>query len=140
MRVKPSFLSREFRPEPRNALTIMPLEAYWTDGVWEDIRSTLSSAGYSCARAEGLFTPETREKVWTLLNEVDLLVADLTYKHPGVFYYLGVAHTLGIRTLLITQHERDIPKDLLEEPVLVYDSNLAGMQKLREGLAAWLKK
>ncbi len=140
MRVKPTFLSREFRPEPRNGLVVMPLEAYWTDNVWEDIRSTLATAGYSSALAEGLFSSEAREKVWTLLNEVDLLVADLTYKHPGVFYYLGVAHTLGVRTLLITQHERDVPKDLLEEPVLVYDSNLAGMQKLREGLAAWLKK
>ncbi len=134
MRVQPAFQCRNFEPKPLTALIIMQLEAYWSDAVWEELKQQLNKAGYSSIRAEGLFVQKARELVWSQMNECSLLIADLTYKHPGVFYYLGIAHTLGIKTIIISQLGRDIPDDFKEFPIVVYDNNLAGIAYLKKEL------
>ncbi len=140
MRVKPAFYNRDFQPEPLNALVLMQLEAYWSDSIWELLQHELSKHGFSAQRGEALFSKQTREAVWTQLNEVDLVIVDLTYKHPSVFYYLGVAHTLGIRTILISQLDRDIPADFSDFATVVYDNNLSGIQYLQEELEKLLSR
>ena len=37
------------------------------------------------------------------IDTADLLIADLTDLNPNVFYELGIAHGLGIPTVLLTQ-------------------------------------
>jgi hypothetical protein len=71
---------------------------------------------------------------------MDLVIADLTYKRPDVFYKLGVAHTLGKRILIISQHGRDIPKDFEQFSLVVYDNNIRGLELLAERLADWVRQ
>ena len=140
MRVRPAFRNRTFDPQPLKALVVMQLEAYWSDTIWQELENQLTLAGYSSSKAEGLFTAGTREQVWTQLNEVELMIVDLTYKHPGVFYYLGVAHCLGVRTVITSQLDRDIPEDFQDFARIVYDNNLQGMDHLRAELSRLIRK
>jgi hypothetical protein len=138
--VNPIFKARDFQLKPRTALIIMPLEAYWSETLWIHIQHNLKSIGFNSLKAEALFSEEVMEDNWKALNEVDLLVADLTYKHPDVFYKLGVAHTLGKKVMLISQHARDIPKDFSQFPIHVYDNNINGLQRLAQWLVDELTK
>lgn len=48
------------------------------------------------------------------IQEADLIVCDVTGREAQVFYYLGFAHALGRRVLLLSQTPNDIPS--LETP------------------------
>lgn len=140
MRVNPTFFNRDFRPEPLNALVLMQPDAYWSDSIWELLNHQLTRSGYSSSKGKAIFEPDARESVWTQLNEVDLLIADLTYKHPSVYYYLGIAHTLGIKTIQISQLDRDIPDDFKTLHTIIYDNNLEGIRHLQEEVEKLVRK
>ncbi|MEO1806161.1 MAG: hypothetical protein AAFU33_15195, partial [Bacteroidota bacterium] len=110
MRVKPIFNRRSFQPKPHSALVIMPLEAYWSESLWGYLQDTLSATGIEASRSEALFSPGHLDDSWSKINEAELLIVDLTYKQPDVFYKIGIAHTLGKRILILSQHTRDLPQ------------------------------
>ncbi|MEO1451525.1 MAG: hypothetical protein AAFV07_18480, partial [Bacteroidota bacterium] len=140
MVVSPSFSGRAFVKRVRTAVVIMPLEAYWSGTLWMHIQATLKATGWEALKAEAIFAESELEPSWTVLNEVDLVIADLTYKHPDVFYKAGIAHTLGKTTIFITQHARDLPPDFRRFPHIVYDNNIHGLQKLADHLTELLKR
>jgi len=132
MIVRPVFSSREFSERGKSCLMIMPLEAYWSDPIWTCIQHTLEGLNFEyLTRAISLNEQNALDQIWQQINEVDWLIVDLTYRQPDVFYFLGVGHAVGKKVLLITQHERDIPKEFLQFDYLVYDNNLAGLEKLQ---------
>ncbi len=135
----PVFKSRAFEVKETQCLVSMPLEAYWSDPLWETLQAILTEAGMQPLRAEALFNPHVLEKDWKAINESPFLIADLTYKHPDVFYKVGIALTLGKRLLLLSQHDRDIPADFQQFPHIVYDNNYEGLHKLRQAMLAFLK-
>ncbi|MEM9936717.1 MAG: hypothetical protein AAF824_24020 [Bacteroidota bacterium] len=132
--MNPSFKGRSFSPKRNHCLVSMPLEAYWSETLWIHIQTTLQTVGVDSERSGNLFQENFLEPFWNQINEVDMMVADLTYKHPDVFYKIGVAHTLGKRVILIAQHERDVPRDFRRFPVIIYNNNIPGLRKLAEGL------
>ena len=52
------------------------------------------------------------EDVWGYLNQARLVIADLTYSNPNVFYELGIAHTLGKEVIMIAQYITRVPFDV----------------------------
>lgn len=138
--VKPVFKNLNFKYKARTCLVAMPLEAYWSEALWGHLSDTLRSLGYDSIRADALFSEEVLEDTWTRLNEVDTVIADLTYKHPDVFYKTGIAHTLGKNVIILSQHARDVPRDFLRFPTIIYDNNIAGLEILSEALSSILKK
>lgn len=140
MNLTPSFKGRTFNHQPRTALVLMTREAYWSDSIWELLQHQLERSGYSSYRSGAIFETGMREEIWKRLNEVDLVIADLTYKHPSVFYFLGVAHSIGVRTILLSQLDRDVPSDFSDLPVIMYDNNLHGIQHLQEELERVVKQ
>lgn len=132
--MNPTFSARSFSPRKNTCLISMPLEAYWSETLWIHIQTTLQTVGIDSERSGNLFMENFLESFWSQINEVDMMVADLTYKHPDVFYKIGVAHTLGKRVILIAQHDRDIPIDFKKFPVIIYNNNIPGLRKLAEGL------
>lgn len=130
--VTPVFTGRNFNIKSGTALVTMPLEAYWSETLWVHIQQTLKTIGWDSTRADALYSKEVLETNWSNLNTVELVIADLTYKHPDVFYKIGIAHTLGKKVILITQHPRDLPGDFRRFPHIVYDNNIHGLQRLAE--------
>ncbi len=134
MLLTPVFQNRKFSKQDNTCLISMPLEAYWSETLWVHIQTTLQAVGIDAIRAEPLFISGKLEESWTYLNQVEALIADLTYKHPDVFYQIGIAHTLGKPVFLISQHARDIPVDFQQFPHKVYNNNIPGLRELAEAL------
>lgn len=55
------------------------------------------------------------------LNEADLVIADLTGSNRNVMYELGVRHALKRGTIIIAQSLEDIPSDLRDYMVVIYN-------------------
>lgn len=134
MLVNPLFSRRNFESRVDACLICMPMEAYWSDTLWEHLKTTLGTLGYQAVRADSIYGDASMESVWQAINEAELILADMTYKNPDVFYKVGIAHTLGRQVLLLTQHERDIPQDFRQFPSIVYNNDLPGLFKMAEEL------
>jgi hypothetical protein len=126
-------------PRPRTCAVVMPLDSYWSDPLWEQLEQVLLTSGWEAWRVGNLFREQQLSRAWQQLAEAELVLADLTYKHPEVYYLTGVAHALGRKVLIISQHGRDIPPDFQAFAPLVYDYHLQGVQLLTDRLAAWLR-
>ncbi len=86
-----------------------PFNAIYTSLV----TPALNEAGYLVRRADSVLDQQNvlRDIVMGI-DTADLLIADLTDLNPNVFYELGIAHGLGIPTVLLTQSIDDVPFDL----------------------------
>ncbi len=137
MMVKPIFGVHPFEIKLQQCSVSMPLDAYWSDPLWEELEDILKGANLTAIRAEGLFATNALSHNWKLINESALFIADLTYKQPDVFFKLGIAQTLGKDIIIISQHDRDIPKDFANFPQLLYNNNHEeGLKQLRKDLEA----
>ena len=80
-------------------------------------------AGYEAVRADSqLSTANILADVVRNIATAKLVVADLTNSNPNVFYELGLAHGLGIPTLLLTQAVEKLPFDLRSYRTLEYST------------------
>jgi hypothetical protein len=63
-----------------------------------------------------------------------IVVADCTGRNPNVFYELGMAHTIGKTTLLMTQDLEDIPFDIRHLRRIEYTFTPRGAKVMEEQL------
>ncbi|MEM9721332.1 MAG: hypothetical protein AAGA10_18860 [Bacteroidota bacterium] len=134
------FRNKQFRRFDKGCLIIMPLETYWTEPIWATLKSTLDDIGFDHVdRVVSLSQNDSLDQNWQKINEASWILADLTYRQPFVFYWLGIAHALGKKVLLLSQHKRDIPNSLGKLPYLLYENNLEGLEKLQINLIGSFK-
>lgn len=76
------------------------------------------------------------QEVWSALNACRLVIAEVTDINANVYYELGIAHTLGKPTILITQQTdfEQVPFDIRHLRFIVYNDTIEGGQKLEEEL------
>ncbi|MFN0104873.1 MAG: sigma-54-dependent transcriptional regulator [Bryobacteraceae bacterium] len=104
--------------------------------VFEDhIKPIAEVLGLTCGRADDLFNPGSIIlDIWAAINQADVVVADCTGKNANVFYEIGIAHTLGKDTVLISQSLDDVPFDLRHLRIITYDYKPRGMSAFEERL------
>jgi hypothetical protein len=111
---------------PLRAFVIMPFDSEFDAVYTELIVAPLTKAGFLVKRADDV---EARRNVMVDvvrgIAEADLIVADLTSLNANVFYELGLAHAMGVPTVLIAQQEsaEDIPFDLRQYRTEFYDTH-----------------
>jgi hypothetical protein len=74
-----------------------------------------------------------------MLNQADVVLADLTDMNPNVFYELGVRHTLKNRTILVSQSLDFIPSDLRQYGIIIYDTTPKGVVEYKKKINNLLK-
>lgn len=101
------------RRSPCTAFVLMPFGGAF-DALFDKlIAPALQRAGYEVTRADNVIDQRNvLRDIVSGIDEAHLIVADLTGLNANVFYELGLAHALGIPTLLITQALDAIPFDL----------------------------
>ena len=99
--------------------------------VYEDhIRPTCTGMNLTLRRADDFFTANSVvQDIWKAIVSARLIVADCTDRNPNVFYEIGIAHTIGKSSILITQREKDIPFDLRHLHYILYQSSPRGMKE-----------
>lgn len=75
-------------------------------------------------RADDLFRPSVIvSDLWDMIQRAKVLLAELTTKNPNVFYELGLAHAIGKPVILVSETMDDVPFDLQQLRVILYDKN-----------------
>ena len=105
----------------KKVFVLMPFdeELAW---VYTDlIKPAFQSVGYDVTRADDFDHQQNilTDIVGSILDS-DIIVADLTFSNPNVYYELGVAHARGKGVVLITQDMDGIPFDLKSYRVFRY--------------------
>jgi hypothetical protein len=134
------FPNREFEHDEKLCFVIMPFEKKMTKVYKEGIKAATKEIGLKCKLAKDISrsTPIIQD-VWELINRARVVVADLTGKNPNVFYELGMAHSLGKRSILITQNPKDVPFDVKYIRYIEYRDSLSGRRKLKGSLKTMLR-
>lgn len=126
----------------RTCYVIMPFDERYYSTYAEAIRpavtrvSELRGERWRCVRADDVRVPGSITKeIITSLHTADVVIADLTANNPNVLYELGVAHSGGRTTIMITQDFEALPFDVNTYRVHPYDPSKQGLQNLREYLS-----
>lgn len=115
-----------------------PFETYYT----VIIRPAIAAANLDVRRGDSLFTPTPiMGDVWKMIQDATVLVAELTGKNPNVFYELGLGHALGKPIVLISETMEDVPFDLQQLRVILYDKDDPGWgNKLKNAITTALQE
>lgn len=90
---------------------------------------------FHCWRVDEISRPGsiTKDIVQGIVDS-DIIIADLTWINPNVFYELGIAHTLNKRTIMTCQKNEVIPFDISNYRVIIYQHTLTGCKELAKKL------
>jgi hypothetical protein len=105
-----------------------------TDELYRSlIKPAVEQQGLVSLRADEIFaTGSITEQIRVAIQQSRLCVADVSGRNPNVLYEVGIAHTLGKPTVLLTQDVGDVPFDLREVRHIVY--RLEALEAARAGL------
>jgi nucleoside 2-deoxyribosyltransferase len=117
--------------EEKEACFVMsPFGSYFDDYHQEIFRPAIIEAGLMPTRADDLFrSSNIVEDIWSMIQESNVLLADLTGRNPNVFYELGLAHAARKPVVLITEVTADVPFDLRYLRYLSYEPRKPGWDK-----------
>jgi len=120
-----------------DVFVLMPFDPKLQPIFDDHIKPITQELGLICKRADDFFTNGViMYEIWSAIYFADIVIADCTGRNPNVYYEIGIAHTLGIETILITQAIDDMPFDIRHLRVIVYEYTPPGMKefemKLRE--------
>lgn len=107
--------------DSQDAFVIMPFEEEFENLYAEKIHPILESKGYNVNKADSIDSQRAIiEDIVNGITNADLIIADLTGTNPNVFYELGIAHGLGVPTVLIVQDIDELPFDLSAYKTIEY--------------------
>lgn len=124
----------------KKCFVIMPFSKKF-DGIWREvIKPTVESNNHTCNRADNFF------KIGSVLQDIfdsivnsDYIIADLSIHNPNVYYELGFSHALKKKVILITQDISQIPFDLKDQRIIIYEDTASGASKLKIDLIKYIK-
>ncbi len=121
----------------KTCYVIMPFasefEAVYRKGIQEAVAQVAGKLGESwrCIRADDIQAPGSINKeIITSLYTSDLVIADLSGNNPNVLYELGVAHSAGRITVMVTQNVESLPFDIHQYRTHQYAANEEGLRLL----------
>lgn len=103
--------------DPRSNVTID------FDAVWNGLIVPAIPDAFTARRADQLHEPGLIDQLYNeWLLDANVVLADLTFGNPNVFYELGIRQSLSQRgTVLIAQARTRLPFDVRNQFVLNYD-------------------
>ena len=116
--------TRKTKPPIGTCFVLMPFKEPFETYYRVIIKPAISGANLDVKRGDSLFTPTPiMGDVWHMIQDAKVLVAELTEKNANVFYELGLAHAIGKSVILISETMDDVPFDLQQLRVILYDKN-----------------
>jgi len=119
------------------AFVLMPFAEHFHQVYTHVYKPVCASLGVDCWRVDEINRPGsiTRDIIEGIF-EADIVIADLTSRNPNVFYELGIAHTAGNKTITTAQSIDDVPFDIANYRVIVYQQTEKGLLSLSTKLRA----
>jgi hypothetical protein len=92
---------------------MMPFRSKTDDLYRNLIKPAVEQHGLVALRADEIFmTGSMTEQIRVAIQQSRLCVAVMSGRNPNVLYEVGIAHTLGKPTVLLTEEVSDVPFDL----------------------------
>lgn len=115
---------------------LMPFSGRTAQEVYKNhILKVVKDRELTINRGDDFFTgTHVVHDIWSAINAAAVVIADCTGRNPNVFYELGIAHTLGKKTILIAEREEDVPFDLRTYRYIKYDYTPPGMSLFEAAL------
>ena len=127
-----------YRPSVDNqrCFVLLPLRSPFLGYFDKIIKPAALEAGLTAVKADEIYgTRAVISDIWELIWTSRLAVAIVTDQNPNVNYELGICHTLGVPTILVTEKSEDVPFDYRHRRYVRYTPREAGWeQKLFEDL------
>jgi hypothetical protein len=121
----------------RTAFVLIPFAGEFDDVYHYGIIPALRRCGYNAERPDSLsLTSRVLTEIISHIAKADVVIADLSHTNPNVLYELGVAHSLGRPTILISSKSDDLPFDLRDFRVIIYQSIKRLNMQLETALAS----
>jgi len=121
--------------DPTSVFVLMPFGTPWQNDLYEIIKMAADAVGLNAFRADDIRTTgRIMDEVFGAIRRAGVVIADVTGKNPNVLYEIGIAHTLGKRTILLTQDISDVPFDVAAYRVLTYHFTPRGVEMMRRDL------
>lgn len=118
---------------------IVPFSPEYESVYYELIKPAAEHFGLKVLRADDIYSSGViTEQIRVAIHQSVICIADVTDKNPNVLYEVGIAHTLGKPTILLSQNVEQIPFDLSSFPVIIYDKK--EINKVRENLAGTIQE
>ena len=115
----------------RRFFTIMPFTPELDDLYHLGIREVIAKIGGACERADEIQdVGGIVEKIYELIQDADVIIAEVTEPNPNVYYEVGYAHALGKPVVLLTRNIQNSPFDLRMYHHVIYSSIMDLRQRL----------
>lgn len=105
------------------------------------IERALRDKGYSCSRVDENKKPANiQAEIIRNIIDSDIIVADVSENSPNVFYELGISHSVGNKTIVITSKDvNKLPFDMTGFRVIEYRKDRLGLRLLKADLGEAVK-
>lgn len=125
----------------KTCFVLMPFAEEYREVYEQVYKPVCKAAGIRSWRMDEVAGPGsiTRDIVEGIID-ADIVIADLTSQNPNVFYELGIAHAVGSKTIMTCQRVEEVPFDIGNYRVILYDQTIAGSKKLAEQLTAAIRE
>lgn len=125
----------------KNCFVLMPFDPKYREVYAEVYKPVCAENDLDCWRVDEVARPGsiTRDIVEGIID-AEVVIADLTGQNPNVFYELGIAHSVGNKTIMTAQAIADVPFDIRSYRVLIYQQNIMGSRKLADDLDKAIKE
>ncbi len=132
-----------YRPkiDEKLCFVLMPFKPPF-DGYYEAVvKPAIRDADLAPLRADEIYgTQPIIQDIWESIWKARVVVADVTGRNPNVNYELGLCHSLGVPTIIITKNFDDVPFDYRHRRCIGYKTDEAGWDgKLRSKLTSTIK-
>lgn len=118
---------------------IMPFSPEYESVYRQLIKPVAEPFGLKVLRADDIYSPGViTEQIRVAIHQSVICIADVTGKNPNVLYEVGIAHTLGKPTILLSQSAEQIPFDLRAFRVVIYD--IEKISRARENLEGTIQE
>ena len=139
LRTRPIFGSAPGASSPEMAFLLLPSP----EGLDKNAQAIIQAAeaeGLTISLAEDIKVGKSAVRgMWTSINEARIVMADLTGPDPSVMYGLGIAHTVGKKTILICPQGSEYLADIPNTQRIEYEDSDSGRMKLQQDLSEKLK-
>ncbi len=129
------------RKKPTFIFMLMPFKDPFNQIFENYIRTPLEQSGDVVKKADDFFKPNhILNDILESISKADIIIADLTGKNANVFYELGRAHQQGKYAILICQDLQEVPFDLRQIRVIIYQDSQSSCNELTANLFKYINE
>lgn len=133
----PEYYPKEFFDETQideeynSSFVLTPFAPSFSE-IYSTIKSAVQKLGMTCSRSDDFYqSGRVMNTVLENIKRAEIIIADLTMRNANVFYELGIAHSIKGNVILLAQDAGDVPFDLRDFHMIIYENTAIGKRKLK---------